>query len=174
MAVSLYDATVPGFRQILGGLAGVLDKGARYCAGQDIHPNDFAETRLFEDMLPLKHQILFTSVHSLGALEAARKGVFAPPRETPPPQDYPAMQKCVADALEGLSALSPDEVNALEGRDMVFQLGENQLPFTAETFLFSFSIPNFHFHAATAYDILRMRGVPLGKRDFLGQLRLKR
>lgn len=174
MGVSLYDAIVPGFRQVLGGLAGVLDKGAHYCADHKIHPNDFAETRLFEDMLPLKHQILFTHVHSLGAIEAVKQGVFVPPRETPPPQDYPAMQKRVADTLEGLAALTPDEVNALMGRDMVFRLGDNKLPFTAENFLLSFSTPNFHFHATTAYDILRMRGVPLGKRDYLGQLRLKR
>ena len=40
-------------------------------------------------------------------------------------------------------------------------------------FLQSFSLPNFYFHAATAYDILRSKGVPLGKRDFMGPLRLK-
>jgi hypothetical protein len=47
------------------------------------------------------------------------------------------------------------------------------LQFTAQEFLMSFSLPNFYFHAATAYDILRFKGVPLGKRDFLGRLRLK-
>ena len=45
------------------------------------------------------------------------------------------------------------------------------LAFTSETFLLSFSLPNFHFHAVTAYDILRTRGVPLGKRDYEGRLR---
>ena len=43
----------------------------------------------------------------------------------------------------------------------------------SETFLLSFSLPNFHFHAVTAYDILRTRGVPLGKRDYEGQLRTR-
>ena len=38
----------------------------------------------------------------------------------------------------------------------------------------SFSLPNLHFHATTAYDILRLKGVALGKRDYLGQPRLKR
>jgi hypothetical protein len=42
-----------------------------------------------------------------------------------------------------------------------------------ETFLLSFSLPNFHFHAVTAYDILRTRGVPLGKRDYEGRLRTR-
>jgi hypothetical protein len=35
----------------------------------------------------------------------------------------------------------------------------------------SFSQPNFYFHAATSYDILRWKGVPIGKRDFLGRMR---
>jgi hypothetical protein len=47
------------------------------------------------------------------------------------------------------------------------------MPFTAEGFLLSFSLPNFYFHATTAYDILRTKGAPLGKRDFLGALRMK-
>ena len=69
--------------------------------------------------------------------------------------------------------MTPEEVNALEGRDMVFQFGERKMPFTVEGFLMSFSMPNLHFHATTGYDILRTRGVPLGKRDYMGPLRLK-
>ena len=38
----------------------------------------------------------------------------------------------------------------------------------------SFSLPNFYFHATTAYDILRTNGVPLGKRDFMGRLKMKK
>lgn len=56
---------------------------------------------------------------------------------------------------------------------MVFALGERKRPSTAEGLLMSFPSPNLHFHAATAYDILRMNGVPLGKRDYLGQMRMK-
>jgi len=57
---------------------------------------------------------------------------------------------------------------------MVFKVRDREVPFTAESFVLSFSLPNFYFHATTAYDILRTKGVPLGKRDVLGQLRLKR
>ena len=73
-----------------------------------------------------------------------------------------------------LEALKPDDVNALEGKDVAFQFGETKIPFVAETFLLSFSLPNFHFHATTAYDILRSRGVPIGKRDYMGRLRIKK
>jgi uncharacterized protein len=89
------------------------------------------------------------------------------------PLDYVGLQKVVADAREALLALKPADVNALEGRDVVFQFREFKMPFVAEGFLLSFSLPNFHFRATTAYDILRSRGVRLGKRDYLGQLRMK-
>jgi hypothetical protein len=70
-------------------------------------------------------------------------------------------------------AVTADELEAFIGKDMLFEMPGLKLPFTAEGFLLSFSQPNFYFHAATAYDILRAKGVGLGKRDFLGALRLK-
>ena len=84
------------------------------------------------------------------------------------------MQKVVADTREALGALTADEVNGLEGRDVVFQLAETKIQFVAEDLLMSFSSHIFYFHATTAYDILRSKGVPLGKRHFMGQLRMKR
>ncbi|MEQ1784974.1 MAG: DUF1993 family protein, partial [Hyphomonadaceae bacterium] len=64
--------------------------------------------------------------------------------------------------------------NALEDKDVIFNLGEMQLPFTGEGFLLTFSLANMHFHATTAYDIFRMKGAPLGKKDYLGSIRMKR
>ena len=55
---------------------------------------------------------------------------------------------------------------------MVGRLGKREMPFTNQNFLLSFSLPNFYFHATTTYDILRMLGVPLGKMDFLGKMKL--
>jgi hypothetical protein len=54
----------------------------------------------------------------------------------------------------------------------VFRIGGNEIPFTTTRFLLSFSLPNFYFHATTTYTVLRLHGVPLGKRDYLGQLRI--
>ena len=97
---------------------------------------------------------------------------------TPPPpmpkHGYAGLVQQLADARAALEAVTPAEVEALSGRDMTFAMGELKIPFTVETFLLSFSLPNFYFHAATAYDILRAQGVPLGKRDFLGRMRIKR
>ena len=60
----------------------------------------------------------------------------------------------------------------MEGGTILFKVGDFEMPFTAENFILSFSLPNLYFHATTAYDILRMAGAPLGKMDFLGQMRM--
>jgi len=65
-------------------------------------------------------------------------------------------------------------IDALQGKDMTFQLPNMKIPFTAENFLLSFSQPNFYFHAATTYDILRWKGIPIGKRDYMGRTRRKK
>jgi uncharacterized protein len=171
MAVSLYDLSVASYLQGLGAVVGFLDKGLKYCSEKGIDPNDIVETRLVADMLPFRFQIQSVAHHSFGAIEGIKKGVFSPP--TGPDYDYSGLQKLIADARQALQALTPAEINALEGRDVTFQLRDFKIPFTAEGFVLSFSLPNFHFHAATAYDILRQKGVPLGKRDFMGQMRMK-
>jgi hypothetical protein len=171
MAIPLYDVSVGCYLQTLTGVAGYLDKGLAHFTANNVDPNEVIETRLIPDMWPFGVQVQAAAHHSLGAINGVKKGVFGPPNVQP--LDYRGLQKLIADTREGLKALSPAEVNALEGKDVIFQLGERKLPFVAEGFLLSFSLPNFHFHASTGYDILRMKGVPIGKRDYMGPLRMK-
>jgi hypothetical protein len=97
--------------------------------------------------------------------------VFSPDLTTPP-DSFDGLRSALAKARTELEALSEDEMEGFIGQPMRFEMRDFRLPFTAENFLLSFSQPNYYFHAATAYDILRMKGVPLGKRDFMGALRL--
>jgi uncharacterized protein len=173
MAFSLYDATVANYLQILGGVGGFLEKSLTHFREKGIDPAELVDWRLTADMAPLRYQIVAAAHHSRGAMEAAKNGVFIPPSDKPD-LDYAALQALVAEARHELSALTPQSVDALVGRDVTFKLGERAVPFTAEGFLMSFSLPNFYFHATTAYDILRTNGVPLGKRDFMGRLKLKK
>jgi hypothetical protein len=123
-------------------------------------------------MYPFVYQVKSTRVHSLGAIEGVRKGAFSPDNSTPP-QTFPDLKTQVTDTLTALQAIEPAEIESFIGRDMRFVFGERQIAYTAENFLLSFSQPNFYFHASTAYDILRWKGLPVGKRDFLGRPRLK-
>jgi hypothetical protein len=173
MTVSIYDLTVTTYLQTLGASGRFLDKGLTHFREHDLDPEQIVETRVFPDMLPFRFQILSIVHHSVGALAALKNGAFKPPGDRTP-HNYQALQAIVQDAQEKLQKLTPDEVNAFDGTELLFQAGEQTFRFTAQDFLLSFSLPNFHFHAATAYDILRSKGVPLGKRDYLGKLRFKR
>jgi len=172
MAIPLYDLSVANYLQTLTGVAGFMDRGLAHMSDNNIDPAEIVETRLWGDMLPFRFQIVSVAHHSAGAIAAVKSGAFAPPGEVPP-HDYAALQKLVADTRASLEKVTPDEINGLEGGDVVFQFRDFKMPFTAEGFVMSFSLPNFYFHAATAYDILRSKGVPLGKRDFMGPMRLK-
>ena len=172
MAFSLYDASVAHYLQTLGAVSGFLEKGLAHFRENGVDPEEIVETRLIADMQPLRFQIVSVAHHSRGAVEAAQNGLFVPP-VVKPGLDYAALQALVAEARNELAALTPEAVNALEGRDVLFKIGDRTMPFTAEGFLMSFSLPNFFFHATTAYDILRHKGAPLGKRDFIGRLKLK-
>jgi len=172
MAFTLYDMVVPNFIQTLGAMQGVLAKGRAHAEKLTQDPNDYVGARLIENMLPLAFQVYSVAHHSIGAIDGVKAGVFTPdgPKDR---MDYAGLEKMIADALSSVKALSQDEVNALVGKDVMFKFGEMQMPYVAEGFLQSFSIPNFYFHASTTYDVLRAQGVPLGKRDFMGAPRLK-
>ncbi|MEC9362442.1 MAG: DUF1993 domain-containing protein [Pseudomonadota bacterium] len=172
MGISLYDATVPGFVQTVEATIGVLDKGMTHGPQLGIDPQQIVEARLHPDMLPFRFQVVSVIKHSIGAVECAQAGRFGPPPRTPD-VDYAGLQAMLADAALRLKAVRRDELDALQGRELAFEPGSMKLLFTVEDFLLSFSIPNLHFHATTAYDILRMKGVPLGKRDYLGRIRVK-
>lgn len=172
MSISLYDLTVPSFLQVVGAVEGFLGKGLAHFKEKNIDPNSIVEYKLFDDMLPFRFQVLAVSFHSIGAIKGVKAGAFSPPPSLPQ-LDYAGLQKSVTEAREALQKVTPDEVNACEGKEVIFSVRDIKLPFTAEGFLQSFSLPNFYFHATTAYDILRMKGVPVGKRDFLGKMRIK-
>jgi hypothetical protein len=170
MAVTLYDFSVGCFLQTLGAVEGFLAKSAAHFKEKGTDPNAILEERLFADMLPFRFQVVGLTHHSAGALDGVKVGAFSPPG--PSTADFAGLQTLVADARASLEKLTPAEVNAYEGKDVLFSFRDFKLPFKAEGFLQSFSLPNFHFHATTAYDILRHNGVPLGKRDYMGRMKL--
>ena len=174
MTFSLYDATVPVFRQTLGTMVHLLDKAEAASAAGGPGEEDIIAARLAPDMLPFAYQVKSTVVHSLGAIEGVRRGQFSPDT-TVPPASYAALKAAVRAADDSLAALDPAEVNGFLGREMCFVMGDIRMEFqSAEAFLMGFSLPNFFFHATTAYDLLRMKGLKIGKIDFLPRLPLKR
>ena len=172
MSISLHDALVPSFRQVIGASLGLLDKAEAFCAEQSLAVDELIGHSLAPNMLSIPFQVKSIAGHSMGAIEGVRVGTYSP--DMPPAiTDFAGLKAILVKADAGLAALDPAELDGYLGRDMLFQLRDMKMPFTVENFLLSFSQPNFYFHATMLYAILRNKGVPLGKRDFLGTPRLK-
>lgn len=173
MAISLYDVSVTNYLQTLGAASHFLEKAAKHLGETRVDLTELCATRIYPDMLPFRFQIQSIVHHSVDAIEALKTGAFGV-AQYKPDQDYAALQAFVKEAEAMLQAVKREDVDAREDAEVTFQLGPNALRFTGVDFILSFSLPNLHFHATTAYDILRSKGVPLGKRDYMGRVRLKR
>jgi hypothetical protein len=171
MTISFYDATVASYLQILGGVANVLAKGEQHANDAGLDLNDIVRYKLRDDMAPFSFQVISVWHHSSGAIKGLKTGLFEPPPKMRG-LDYGQLRALVAEATEDLKSETPENIEALADKPMVFRMGSTEIPFTTTNFALSFSLPNFYFHATTTYAILRANGVPLGKTDFLGALRV--
>src|SRR5687768_17599186 len=113
MAISLYDLSVTSYLQTLGAVGGFLEKGRAHFVEAGRDPEEIVEARLHADMFPFRFQIISVAHHSRGAMEGAKAGVFRPPPSLE--LNYTGLQRLVVEAQAALMALTPQEVDALEG-----------------------------------------------------------
>ncbi|MCC6717013.1 MAG: DUF1993 domain-containing protein [Acetobacteraceae bacterium] len=166
MAFSMYAASVPLIKALLGGLSGVIDKAAAFAAAKNVDPAVLAADRLAPDMFPLWRQVQI-------ACDMARGGMLRlAGREVPTVADVApsldAMKALIAETLAVIDAIPEAEIAGSEDRKVVLKMRAGEMEFTGQRYLIGYVIPNFTFHCATAYNILRHNGVEIGKRDFLG------
>lgn len=171
MSLSLYQITVPSYLQLLHSLVKLVDKAQAHCQSNNLPDETLTEACLAEDMLPFAYQITSACHHSAGAIKGLVNGVFSPDR-TPFPKDFAGLHARLAETIAYLDNVEDTAINDLVGKPMRFEMTNFRLDFTAENFALSFSLPNFYFHTTTAYDILRWQGLEIGKRDFLGKMRM--
>ncbi len=184
MRTSLYDLSVPTFLQTARAVGGFLDLATRHCGETGADLEEIVKARLVPDMAHFHFQIEALTHHAVWGIEAAKTGVFAPPPLVGA-MPFADLRAVVGQAVTTLESFSPDEVNSWSGKNLDIEIFQpldvdnattsswvpRTMAFTPETFLLSYSLPNFFFHAVTAYNILRTRGVPLGKYHFQGRLR---
>ena len=170
MSSPLHAATVGTFLQIVPQIARLVDKAEEHCRANGLPPEALIAARLAPDMWNFGKQIQYVALSSAGAIAALRSGRTGPDMSLPPP-DFAPLRKALADAVAVLQAVTADEIERAAGGAVIFEFSGRRMDFTGEDFLLSFSLPNFFFHASTAYAILRNQGLAIGKRDFLGRVR---
>jgi hypothetical protein len=172
MPISLYQATVPTFLQVLPQMGSLIDKAEAWCGEKGLPDSALIEANLAEDMWPFGKQITTACLHAGGAVAGVQAGETGVDF-SPAPGDFASLRARVAESLVTLRAVEPDALNAIADRNHCFCFGERRMDFTVADYLLSFALPNFFFHASMAYAILRHQGLPVGKMDFLGQVRRK-
>jgi hypothetical protein len=166
MSLSIYQASVPVFQQILTSLSAILHKAAAHAETKKIDPSVFLTARLAPDMFPLTRQIQIACDHAKGA--SARLAAVEIPSFPDTETTFAELQARITKTLDFIKGLKPAQFEGAETREVKLKIGGNDLTFTGQKYLLHGAFPNFFFHAATAYDILRHNGVEVGKRDFIG------
>lgn len=168
MPISMYDATVPVLQRGLGNLDALLLKGEDYAAAQGLDLSELTTARLAPDMFPLTGQVQTASDTAKFAVArlTGRQAPSFPDTET----TFEELHQRIAATLAFIASVDPAGFEGAETREIVQKSRRGERHFVGTSYLLTFALPNFFFHVATAYDILRHKGVPVGKNDYLGAL----
>ena len=166
MSLSMFHASVPVFTRQLASLSAILRKAEAHAEARKIDPAVFINARLAPDMFSLSRQVRSATDSAKGC--GARLAGAEVPRYEDTETTFPELQARVAKTIAFLQSLSPELIDGSEERAIVLKLRGQETKFTGQYYLLNFAMPNFFFHAVTAYDILRHNGVEIGKQDFLG------
>ena len=166
--MSLYAFSVPTYQQILGGMLGVMDKAMAQAETKKFDKDFICNDRLYPDMFNFARQVQSFTDHAARSslLCAGKEANLAPRDET----SLEGLKVRIEKALEAVNSVKAAEVDANADTDVTFPMGPRQVTMKAKDYMMHFAFPNFYFHATTAYDILRARGIEIGKRDFLGAI----
>jgi hypothetical protein len=166
MTISMYKTSVPIFVQFLTSMSAVLDKAAAHCEAKKIEPATLLNMRLYPDMFPLVRQLRAVTDHAISgtARLAGAELITFPNTEA----SFPEVKDRIAKTIDFVKSFKPVQIDGTEDKEIVVKFSSGERKFKGQTFLLNFCLPNFYFHATTAYDILRHCGIELGKRDFMG------
>ncbi len=166
MTTSFYKSTIGAFIRQTEALQAIVAKGREHL-GDDA--DNFVNESLCEDMLPFSFQIRAVHHAAHGMINALSSGEAG----TPPAMEvksYGELETLLEESAAAFKAITPEKLDELAENDILFAVGDMKIPFKGLGFMNSFITPNFYFHVTTAYNLLRQKGVPLGKRDFLGAM----
>ena len=166
MPVSMYQASVPVFIRMFGNLSKILDKAAAHAGARKIDPAVFVNDRLAPDMFPLSRQVQIATDTAMRG--AARLAGVEFPSNPDTETNFAELHERLNKAVRFLESLPADQIDGSEARPVTLKMRDGEVNFTGQSFLLDFVLPNFYFHVAAAYLILRHNGVELGKMDYLG------
>ncbi|CDZ77331.1 hypothetical protein BN59_01614 [Legionella massiliensis] len=163
MTISMYNSSVPVFKQLLSALGAILTKAEQ----AEVKSETLLQAQLFPDMFDFTRQVQIATDFAKG-VSARLAGIEVPAYEDKE-TTFSELQTRITKTLEFISSISPDEINGSEDREIITRPGTpKEKKFKGEDYLLHYGLPQFFFHITTAYGILRSQGVEIGKRDYMG------
>ena len=164
----VYDLTVPQLLRMLQQARHWLDRAEAFTQEKNVPPESLLDARLAPDQFPFKRQIQVLTDNAKGI--AARLAGQDPPSFPDEEATFDDLRARLDKTVRFLSTLSREQLEGAEDRRLRLFFLPAGKHLTAPEYLVEFGLPNFYFHAVTAYSILRSNGVVLGKMDFIGPL----
>lgn len=168
MTLSLYDMSVPALVRGLENLSRQIDKAIAHACEHGNDDAEYVQARLAPDMLTFAGQVQRAS--DTAKFGGARLSQGQAPSFADDEATLDDLKARIAKTVDYLRSVRADSIDGGEKREIRFNAGQRELRFVAEDYVRSFLLPNFYFHLTTAYGLLRHKGVPLGKLDYLGNI----
>jgi uncharacterized protein len=167
MTLSLYDASISVFKQILGGLDDVIAKAQASAAARKIEPDALIQARLYPDMFPLSKQVQIACDFARGVsarLAGAEVPVYEDKEKT-----FDELRGLIARTIAFVDGFDASRLAGSAQREIVLRPGTpKERRLTGDKYLLNYGLPQFFFHVTTAYALMRHNGVEIGKRDYMG------
>ncbi|WP_431298723.1 DUF1993 domain-containing protein [Tabrizicola sp. BL-A-41-H6] len=162
----MYDHIIPPIDRTLGALSAILAKAEAHCEAKGIKPEALLTFRLFPDMFPFTRQVQLACDF---AARAAARLAGAEPKSFPDTEvTFAELQARIAAVRAYMAEFAASDYEGAATRDVTIKMRGQDVTMPGVQYLTMYSLPQFHFHAVTAYNILRHNGVEIGKRDYMG------
>ncbi|MFC5741751.1 DUF1993 domain-containing protein [Dyella tabacisoli] len=167
MTTSLYDTSIPVFKQMLGGLGVVLAKAEAHAVEKKIDPEALLQARLFPDMFPLVRQVQIACDFARSV--PTRLAGAEVPAYDDKAQTFEELRALIAKTTAYVDSFTPAQFEGSAQREIITRKGTpKERRFSGQSYLLSYGLPQFFFHVTTAYALLRHNGIEIGKRDYMG------
>jgi hypothetical protein len=166
MSRLMYVLSVETFAPMLANLSALLDK-AEAQLGPDAEA--LVDARLAPDMFPLSRQVQIACDMAKGCV--GRLSGREPPAKPDEEKTLADLKARIAWTIDYVKSAGPEAFEGAEEREIVQPLRDGmRLETKGLRFLKDWSLPHFYFHMVTAYDILRHKGVEIGKPDYVAHI----
>ena len=166
MALSIYDVTIPALIRGFNNLSAILAKAEADAMATGIDPNVYLQARLAPDMFPLTAQVQRASDTAKGCV--VRLGAVEPVSFADTETTFPELEERIAKTVSLLRGVKAADLEGAAEHRVEMKFGERTIVLDGRSYVTGFVLPNFYFHIATAYDLLRHKGLKIGKADYIG------